>query len=110
MPVTRDIVVSTWDGPRVWRRLTFAPADVAAMPIGTVVRWLRHLGAKVPATEQAQRDRLASFPTAADLDTIAAHFLADNDGVKPTIRVVEAVPSRRASGVGLATGPAGNTP
>lgn len=108
--MTRDIVVSTWEGARVWRRLTFAPTDVAAMPAATVVGWLRYVGVTVPATEQAQRERLAAFPTANDLDAIAAHFLAGGDGVKPTVRVVERVPSRRASGVGLDLGAAGSVP
>jgi hypothetical protein len=69
------------------------------MSDGAVVRNLRRLGVDLPATDEARRDRLADWPTQADLDAIATAWTASNDGVRPVVRVLEAT---RVSRLGVA--------
>jgi hypothetical protein len=50
-------------------------------------------------------------PTALELEAIASAWGgASSDGIRPTVRVIETMPSLRSSGVGGAAGPAGSTP
>lgn len=107
----RAIVVQTWTGPVEVRRLPFMPEDVDVMDDTTVVGHLRQIGLKVPAGTEAQRAaRLREFPTQADLDHIATRATPENDGVRPTARVLEVMPSMRSSGVRGSAGAAGSLP
>lgn len=49
-------------------------------------------------------------PSPAELEAIASAWVASSGGVKPTVRIVEAMPSLRARGAGGAGGAAGSMP
>jgi hypothetical protein len=49
-------------------------------------------------------------PSAEELEAIASAWVASSGGVKPSVRVLETMPSLRARGVGGAGGAAGSLP
>lgn len=49
-------------------------------------------------------------PTAEELAQLSAAWSSRAGGVLPVVRVIETVPSLRATGVGAAGGPAGSAP
>jgi hypothetical protein len=107
----RQIVATTWRGPRLVRSLGLSAAQqharVAAMTDDQIASSLAKLAregvlADTPDTAQERRDRLVAFPTTADLDAIADALV--QDGVRPQVRVVTKFPTLRFNGV---SGPAG---
>ena len=49
-------------------------------------------------------------PTAEELAQIATAWTPASGGVKPSVRIIETMPSLRSTGVGAAGGPAGSPP
>lgn len=112
----RQLVAMTWQGPRLIRGLGLdaaqQPERVAGMGDDEIEASLVRLQregvlADMPATPEDRRARLAAFPTQADLDAIADELVARGADVRPTVRVLEQMPSLRARGVGQDHGPAG---
>jgi hypothetical protein len=107
--VIRTVVAQLWSGPVIIRRLRLSAADQAAhvdlMDDTAIAANLRRLGvARIPDTLEQQRARLKTWPTPADLDAIATAWTSRNQGVRPTVRVLEHARRPRVSG------PAGSMP
>lgn len=91
--MSRQVVVELWTGARVVRRLRFSDDDqishVEQMSDREVTANLKRLGVEPPTNIADQRIRLASWPLQSDLDAIATSWIAENDGVRPSVRVLD---------------------
>jgi hypothetical protein len=101
----RTVIVELWTGALAVQR--FGPAvtveQLAVLTDADVLARLQAVGASaIPATAEGRRERLAGYPTPADLDAVASDWTSANDGVKPTVRVLEQAPhfKRMTAGAG----------
>jgi hypothetical protein len=90
----RTIIAQLWSGAVVVRRVGLSAAEQAtrvdAMSDLAISASLAKLGID-PAlgTAAERRARLRAWPSPADLDALADRYIADNGGVRPTVRVLE---------------------